>query len=161
MVNWPSDPLIVGHSGLKSHVRATHLGCVSSQRRSRFEPATWSLVTFVRSHRSLCSLALQHSALLHSHCLLAPFTGSLTHFAHSLMGQLKFLNMCSRCYRVSREQMRFGRCRASERSERCERTNMASDRVAFSKRDCLWLETHPRRWFSRRPKTAISRFITG
>ena len=81
----------------------------------------------------------------HYVCSLAPLTlltrsaalRSLTHFAHSLMGQLKFLNMCSRCYRVSREQMRFGRCRASERSERCERTNMASDRVAFSKRDCL------------------------
>ena len=28
------------------------------------------------------------------------------------------------------------RCGASERSERCERTNVASDRVALSKRDC-------------------------
>ena len=33
------------------------------------------------------------------------------------------------------------RCRASERSERCERTNVASDRVALSKRDCRRLET--------------------
>ena len=33
------------------------------------------------------------------------------------------------------------RCGASERSERCERTNVASDRVACSKRDCLRLET--------------------
>ena len=40
-------------------------------------------------------------------CSLAPFTGSLTHFAHSLMGQLKFLNMCSHCRRVSQEQTRF------------------------------------------------------
>ena len=29
------------------------------------------------------------------------------------------------------------RCRASERSERCERTNVARDRVALSKRDRL------------------------
>ena len=28
------------------------------------------------------------------------------------------------------------RCGASERSERCERTNVASDRVALLKRDC-------------------------
>ena len=33
------------------------------------------------------------------------------------------------------------RCGASERSERCERTNVASDRVACSKRDRLGLET--------------------
>ena len=29
----------------------------------------------------------------------------------------------------------------SEKSEWCERTNVASDRVALSKRDCLWIET--------------------
>ena len=81
-------------------------GGVSSQSRSRFERATWSLATFVRSHRSLRSLTTQRSASLRS---LTPFTGSLTHFAHSLVGQLKFLNVCSRCYRVSREQARFWR----------------------------------------------------
>ena len=79
---------------------------VSSQRRSRFERATRSLATFVRSHRSLRSLAPQRSASLRSLRSLAPFTGSLTHFAHSLVGQLKFLNMCSHCYRVSRVQTR-------------------------------------------------------
>ena len=30
-------------------------------------------------------------------CLLALFTGSLTHFTRSLVGQLKFMDMCSRC----------------------------------------------------------------
>ena len=54
--------------------------------QSRFERATRSLATFVRSHRSL---APQRSASLRSLHLLAPFTGSLTHFAHSLVGQLK------------------------------------------------------------------------
>ena len=34
-------------------------------------------------------------------------------------------------------------CRASERSERCKQTNVASDRVALSKRDPLRLETPP------------------
>ena len=81
-------------------------GDVSSQRQPRFERATRSLATFVRSHRSLRSLATQRSASLRSLRSLAPFTGSLTHFAHSLVGQLKFLNMCSRCYRVSRVQTR-------------------------------------------------------
>jgi len=38
---------------------------------------------------------------------LALFTGSLTHFAHSLVGQYKFKNMCSRWKRVSWEQSRF------------------------------------------------------
>ena len=80
---------------------------VSSQRQSRFERATRSLATFVRSHRSLRSLAPQRSASLRSLRSLAPFTGSLTHFAHSLVGQLKFLDMCSRCYRVPREKTRF------------------------------------------------------
>merc|ERR1712074_314695 len=69
--------------------------------------ATRSLATFVRSHRSLRSLAPQRSASLRTLRSLAPFTGSLTHFAHSLEGQLKFLNMCSYCYRVSRKQTRF------------------------------------------------------
>ena len=31
---------------------------------------------------------------------------------------------------------RAKRCGASERSEQCERTNVASDRVALTKRDC-------------------------
>ena len=34
------------------------------------------------------------------------------------------------------KQSEAERCGASERSERCERTNVASDRVALSKRDC-------------------------
>ena len=41
------------------------------------------------------------------------------------------------------ERSEAERCGASERSERCERTNVASDRVARSKRDRLWLETPP------------------
>ena len=36
-----------------------------------------------------------------------------------------------------------GMSEVSERSERCEWTNVASDRVACSKRVCLWLETPP------------------
>ena len=50
---------------------------------------------------------MQRSASLRLLHLLAPFTGSLTHFAHSLVGQLKFVNMCSRWKRVSWEQSRF------------------------------------------------------
>ena len=57
----------------------------------------------VRSHCSLRSLAPRRSASL---CPLAQFTGSL---AHSLVGWLKFLNMCSHCYLVSRKQTRFWR----------------------------------------------------
>ena len=64
--------------------------------QSRFERATRSLATFVRSQRSLRSLASQRSASLRSLRSLALFTGSLTHFAHSLVGRLKFMNLCSR-----------------------------------------------------------------
>ena len=73
--------------------------------------AARSLATFVSSHHSLCSLAPQRSDSLCLLRLLAPFafTGSLTHFAHSLVGQLKFFKMCSHCYRVSREQTPFWR----------------------------------------------------
>ena len=39
------------------------------------------------------------------------------------------------------ERSKAKRCRLSEQSERCERTNVASDWVARSKRDCLQLET--------------------
>ena len=42
--------------------------------------------------RTAHSAHLLRSALL---CLLTPFTGSLTHSTHSLVGQLKFMNMCS------------------------------------------------------------------
>ena len=73
-------------------------GGVSSHRQSRFEPATRLLATFVRSHHSLRSLAPQRSA---------PFTSSLTHFAHSFVGWLKFLNISSRCNRVQRGETRF------------------------------------------------------
>ena len=63
------------------------------------------LTPLIRSavHR-FATLACLLACLLRS---LAPFTGSLTHFAHSLMGQLKFLNMCSHCKRVSQEQTHF------------------------------------------------------
>ena len=41
------------------------------------------LAMFVRSHRSLHSLALQRFAMLCLFCSIAPFIGSLAHFAHS------------------------------------------------------------------------------
>ena len=58
-----------------------------------FKKATWSLATFIRLHCSFRSLALQHSALLPWLCLLFPFKGWLTHFAHSHVRLMKFLNM--------------------------------------------------------------------
>ena len=47
----------------------------------------------------------QRYALICSLCLLAPFTASLTHFGHSLIGQLKFLNLCSHWNRVLRKEV--------------------------------------------------------
>ena len=76
-------------------------GRVSSHRQACFEQATRSLATFVRSHHSL---SLHCPAPLH---LFTPFTGSLTHFAHSLVRWLKFINMCSHCNRVQWEQTRI------------------------------------------------------
>ena len=75
--------------------------------QSRFERATRSLATFVRSHCSLHSLAPQRCASLRSLRSLFPFTGSFTQFAHSLEGQLEFMNMCSRCKCVQQEETRF------------------------------------------------------
>ena len=72
------------------------------------------MISFWTGHLVACYIRLlalltllTHSALLCSLHLLAPFKGSLTHFAHSLNGQLQFFNMYSRCKRVSREQTRF------------------------------------------------------
>ena len=62
--------------------------------------------------RSLHSFArTAHSAhsLRSTPLCYTPFTGSLTHFAHSFVGQLKFLNMCSCCDRVSQEGTCFWR----------------------------------------------------
>ena len=65
------------------------------------------------------------------------FTGSLTHFAHSLVGQLKFLNMCSHCYRVSREQTRFWRSLES-RPKDWSRQKRAEVRGSQSKWRSQW-----------------------
>ena len=55
--------------------------------------------------RYVCSLApltpLTRSAAL---SLLTPFTGSLTHFANSLVGQLKFMKICSRWKGVEQKE---------------------------------------------------------
>ena len=84
-----------------------YLRGVFSQRQSRFEQAIRLLATFVCSHHSLRLLALQHSTSLRSLRSPTPFMGWLIHFAHSLVVQLKILNMCSRCKRVQQEQTRF------------------------------------------------------
>ena len=49
------------------------------------------------------------------------------------------------------ERIEAERCRVSEQSERCKQTNIVSDQVARSKRDCLWLETHPHCFHSNQP----------
>ena len=72
-------------------------------RQSRFLRATRTIITFVRSLHSLCSLAMQCFARLRLLCSLAPFKDSLTHSAHSLMGWLKFMIMCSHWKRISWE----------------------------------------------------------
>ena len=71
-------------------------------------PLGRSLRSFARTAHS-AHLLRKGFALLCLLRLLAPFMGLLTHFAHSLVGQLKFLKMCSYCHRVSREQTRFWR----------------------------------------------------
>ena len=62
-----------------------------------------SVACYVRSLAPLTPLtryaALYLTTLASLACTL--FTVSLTHFAHSLVGWLKFMNMSSCCYRVS------------------------------------------------------------
>ena len=63
-----------------------------------------SVARYIRSLAPLTPLtrstalrfAPQRSASLRSLRSLAPFTGSLTHSAHSLVGRLKFMKLCSR-----------------------------------------------------------------
>merc|ERR1719334_1293785 len=86
---------INGNERIQRHTTTIDNGLVSTRDNRVFNGSLGrSLRSSARSAHSLCS---------------APFTGSLTHFAHSLVGQLKFVNLCSRCYRVSREQTRFWR----------------------------------------------------
>ena len=59
-----------------------------------FARTTHSLCT--APHRSICSLRSRARSLT-----------LLTHFAHSLVRWLKFINMCSHCNRVQWEQTRF------------------------------------------------------
>ena len=66
-------------------------------------PFSCSLSSFAQSLRRL------RTAALHLLCLLAPFTGLLTHFAQSFVGQLKYLNMRSRCECVSWEETHIWR----------------------------------------------------
>jgi len=61
------------------------------------------LCSLARTAHSAHSLRFAVLALLA--CLL--FTSSLTHVAQSLVLQLKFLNICSRCERVQMEETRF------------------------------------------------------
>ena len=123
-------------------------GGVSSQRWSRFRRATLSLATFICSHPSLRPLALQRSTLLCSLRSLALFKGSLIHFIHSLVGQLKFLNICSHCYRVSREQTRFWRSletRPESGSVSTDHENLdCSVKLVFSVNTYSWISTIPR-----------------
>ena len=78
------------------------LGPVSTRNNRVLKgPLGRSLRSFARTAHSAHSAhslrsAPSCSALLRSLCSLAPFMGSLTHFAHSLVGQLKFMKMCSR-----------------------------------------------------------------
>ena len=84
---------------------ASFCGPVSSRdNRVLKGPLGRSLRSFARtahSAHSLRSAPLRYAcfatlASLRSLRLLAPFTGLLTHFAHSLVGQWKFMNLCSR-----------------------------------------------------------------
>ena len=60
-------------------------------------PLGRSLLSFARTAHSLCIAPL----------ISASFMGSLTHFAHSLVRQFKFMNTCSRCQYVWQGETRF------------------------------------------------------
>ena len=67
-------------------------------------PLSRSICLFARTAHSTHSLL---SAALRSLCSLTLFIGSLSHFAHFLMGRLEFINMSSRCKRVQWVQTHF------------------------------------------------------
>merc|ERR1712240_260825 len=84
------------HSSVSSSLFFTLslLGGVSSQRRSRFEQATRSLATFVRSHRSLRSLAPQRSVhgLAHSLRSLPRGTVEILEYVFTLISRFTGTN---------------------------------------------------------------------
>ena len=82
---------------------ASRLGIRPQGRDLDFKAGIWaSKLGFVRSHRSLRSLYSAPLLFAHSACLLRSWA-KLIHITYSLVGRLKFLNMCS-CYkRVQRE----------------------------------------------------------
>ena len=81
--------------------------CNGAKRLKRVFQVTDNRVFNRPLGRSLRSFAHSAHSLRSAPQCYAPCTGSLIHFAHSLVGQLKFLNMCSHCYCVPREQTRF------------------------------------------------------
>ena len=95
-------------------------------------PLGRSLRSLARTAHSAHSL---HSALLRYICFVRSLHAracSLTLLTF-LVGQLKFLNMCSHCYRVSREQTRFWRSLETRPMIMNEMTsNMNDERDEFS-----------------------------
>ena len=82
--------------------------------------------------RSLCSFArTTHSghSLFSARFARCPFMGSLTPVAHSLLGQLKFMNMCSSCKFIHREETRFQCCH-------WKHTLTEQGRIVFSEHCC-------------------------
>ena len=124
LVGWSVGPLLVsGPKGVDDI-------CFHTWRRVKSQggfPVTDNRVLNRPLGRSLCSFArtahsthsLSSALLRYAHfpyslhwraCSvhgLAPVTGLLTDFAHSLMGQLKFFNRCSCCKHIQWEHTRF------------------------------------------------------
>ena len=67
--------------------------CIPTCSQQHVTPWKDAYVRTAHSAHSLRSTRFAH--------LLCLWARQLTHFAHSLVGQLKFLNMCSCCKRVS------------------------------------------------------------
>ena len=66
-----------------------------------------SVARYLRSLATLTPLTHYAAICFAPLALLARSIHGLAHLAHSLVGQLKFLSMCSCCKRFSQEQTRF------------------------------------------------------
>ena len=81
---------------LKHNIRRIKIGIKITSFESPSFPICVKKNAGTRARTAHCLLALQCSAAVRSlryARLLAPFTESLIYFAHSLVGQLKFMNV--------------------------------------------------------------------
>ena len=109
-------------------------------------------VFFVTTANAILPVDRDYSMNTYSWISTVPEGSEQSEWASPWMKQASDASDWSECSKAER-------CGASERSERCEWTNIVSDRVALSKRDCVWLETRPKYCYTKSSVISFLLFI--